>query len=79
LVAEPGAAGHFHAAFFVNSEALGGDYVAFFDDVFDLFGAAFGVFDTWRARLLPAILQNLLVEFVNRIPGVGVFESDFIA
>ena len=29
LVAEPGAAGHFHAAFFVHSEALGGDDVAF--------------------------------------------------
>ena len=29
LVAEPSAAGHFHAAFFVDSEALGGDGVAF--------------------------------------------------
>ena len=44
LVAEPGAAGHFHAAFFVDSEALGGDDVAFFDDVFNVFGAAFGEF-----------------------------------
>ena len=44
LVAEPGAAGHFHAAFFVDSEALGGDDIAFFDDVFDVFGAAFGKF-----------------------------------
>ena len=43
LVAEPGAAGHFHAAFFVDSEAFGGDDVAFFDDVFDVFGAAFGL------------------------------------
>jgi len=28
LVAEPGAAEQFHAAFFVDSEALGGDEVA---------------------------------------------------
>jgi len=28
LVAEPGAAGHFHAAFFIDSEALGGDDIA---------------------------------------------------
>ncbi len=46
LVTEPCAAGHFHAAFsfFIDSEALGGDEVAFFDDVFDLLGAAFGEF-----------------------------------
>ena len=42
LVSEVGAAGHFHAAFFVHSEALGGDDVAFFDDVADVLGAAFG-------------------------------------
>ena len=41
---QPGAAGYFHAAFFVDSEALGGDDVAFFDHVFDFFGAAFGEF-----------------------------------
>jgi hypothetical protein len=29
LVAEPGAAGHFRSAFFVDSEALSGDDVAF--------------------------------------------------
>jgi hypothetical protein len=33
LFAEPGAAGHFNAVFFIDSEALGGDEVAFFDDV----------------------------------------------
>ena len=44
LVAEPGAAGHFHASFFIDSEALGGDDVAFFDDIFHVFGAAFGEF-----------------------------------
>ena len=44
LVSEPGAAGHFYAAFFVDSEALGGNDVAFFDDVFDVFGAPFGEF-----------------------------------
>ena len=38
------AACHFHAAFFIDSEALGGDEVAFFDDVFDLLRAAFGEF-----------------------------------
>ncbi len=42
LVAELGAAGHFHAAFFVNTEALGGDDVTLFDDVADVLGAAFG-------------------------------------
>ena len=50
LVAEPGAAGHFHAAFFVNSEALGGDDVAFFDDILNVFGAAFGEFGHVNAR-----------------------------
>jgi hypothetical protein len=33
LVAEAVAEGHFHAAFFIGFEALGGDDVAFFDDV----------------------------------------------
>ena len=45
LVTKPGAAGHFHAAFFVDSEALGGDDVAFFDDVLDVLSAAFGEFE----------------------------------
>jgi hypothetical protein len=34
LVSQPSAAGHFHTAFFVDSEALGGDDVAFFADGF---------------------------------------------
>jgi hypothetical protein len=44
LVAEPSATGYFHTAFFVDSKALDGDDVAFFDDVFDVSGAAFGEF-----------------------------------
>jgi hypothetical protein len=42
LVAEPGAARHFHAALFIDAEALGGDDIALLDDVLDILGAAFG-------------------------------------
>ena len=79
LVSEPGAARHFYAAFSVHSEALGGDDVAFFDDVFDVFSAPFGEFGDARAYLLPTIFKDLLEEFINGVPGVGVFELDFVA
>ena len=79
LVAEPGAAGHFYAAFFVDSEALGGDDVALFDDVFDVFSAPFGEFGDVRAYLLPTIFKDLHEEFIDGVPGVGVFELDFVA
>ncbi len=42
LLAEPGAAGHFHAAFFIDADALGGDDIVLLDDVLDVFRAAFG-------------------------------------
>ena len=39
LFAEESAAAHFHAAFFIDADALGGNDVAGFDDVFDLIDA----------------------------------------
>jgi len=39
FVFQDGAAGHFHAAFFIDPDAFGGDDVAGFDDVFDLVDA----------------------------------------
>jgi hypothetical protein len=44
LLAEPGAARHFHAAFFIDTDAFGGDQIALLDDVLDMLRAAFGQF-----------------------------------
>ena len=62
LVAEPGATGHFNAAFFIDSEAFGGDGVAFFDDVTDVFRAAFGELgDVDEAALARKHFQSISV------------------
>ena len=80
LVTEPGAAGHFHATFFVDSEALGGDDVAFFDDVFNVFGAAFGEFRDVDESVLAREHFHECAELGdgNHLAGVNLAHFDFL-
>ena len=80
LVAEPSAAGHFHAAFFVNSEALGGDDVAFFDDVFNVFGAAFSEFGDVDESIFTREHFHERAELGdgNNLAGVNLAHFDFL-
>ena len=75
LIAEPATVRNFHAAFLVDSKALGGDDVGFFENVFCASDAAF---DDFGACSLAAIFKDLLEEFIDGVPGVGVFELDFL-
>ena len=80
LVAEPGAAGHFHAAFFVDSEALGGDDVAFLDDVFNVFGAAFGEFGDVDESVLAGehFHEGAELGDGNNLAGVNLAHFDLL-
>ena len=80
LVAEPGAAGHFHAAFFIDSEALGSDAVAFFDDVFDFLHAAFGELGDVDEAVLAGEHFHEGAELGDRyhLAGVNLADFDFL-
>ena len=80
LVAEPGAAAHFHAAFFIDAEALGGDDLAFFDDVLDVFGAAFGQFGDVDEAVLAGQHFHERAEGGdgNDLAGVDLAHFDFL-
>ncbi len=80
LVSQPSAAGHFYAAFFVDSEALGGDDVAFLDDVFDVFGAAFGEFGNVDESVFTRkhFHEGTELGDGNDLAGVNLAHFDFL-
>ena len=80
LVAEPSAAGHFYAASFVHSEALGSDDVAFFDDVFDVLGGAFGEFGNVDESIFTRehFHEGAELGDGNDLAGVNLAHFDFL-